>query len=300
MRELILSPITSMASGGGTDEGHAAVGDGPGEVGVLREEAVAGVDAVGAALLDGVEDGLGVQVALGRRLAAEGVRLVGHSDVQGFAVELGVDGDGGDAHLAAGPYDTDGDLAAVGDEDLLQHKGPFDSGEGTSQLHAPYGVCHVGRDLGCAPVRGDRLDQRLLRRQARLGAPEGTVAVADHQSAGRGRMDRRWESPPGASCWPRCSSGPTSTPLSCIFVPRRWPWRRPRPAGEVAGVGPVLKWPNDLLVGEAKLAGILAEAEFDRGPRVRGAPGGDAGVRWWSGLGLNVDWPGPDGVGGPA
>jgi BirA family biotin operon repressor/biotin-[acetyl-CoA-carboxylase] ligase len=56
----------------------------------------------------------------------------------------------------------------------------------------------------------------------------------------------------------------------------------------VAGVGPVLKWPNDLLVGEAKLAGVLAEAEFE-------------GPTTWAvvvGIGLNVDWPGPAGVGG--
>ena len=70
------------------DEGHAAVGDGPGEVGVLGEEPVSGMDAVGAALLDGGEDGLGVQVALGRRLSAQRIRLVGHADVQGFAVEV--------------------------------------------------------------------------------------------------------------------------------------------------------------------------------------------------------------------
>ena len=80
-RELILSPMTSMASGGGPMKVTPALGDGPGEVGVLREEAVARVDAVGAALLDGVQDGLGVQVALGSRLATEGVGLVGHPHV---------------------------------------------------------------------------------------------------------------------------------------------------------------------------------------------------------------------------
>ena len=49
--------------------------------------------------------------------------------------------------------------------------------------------------------RFDEIDSTnaYLRREARLGAPEGTVAVAEHQSAGRGRLDRRWESPPGAS-----------------------------------------------------------------------------------------------------
>ena len=57
---------------------------------------------------------------------------------------------------------------------------------------------------------------------------------------------------------------------------------------KVAGVGPVLKWPNDLLVRESKLAGVLAEAEFD----------GSVARAVIVGLGLNVDWPGPDGVKG--
>ena len=73
---------------------------------------------VGAAALDDVEDGLGVQVALGRGLAAERVGLVGQAHVQGVAVEVGVHGDGGDAELAARADDADGDLAPVGDQDL--------------------------------------------------------------------------------------------------------------------------------------------------------------------------------------
>ena len=274
------------------DEGHAAVGDGPGEVGVLREEPVAGVDAVGPALLDGVEDGLGVQVALGRRLAAEGVRLVGHPDVQGFAVEVGVDGDGGDAHLAAGPDDTDGDFAAVGDEDLLQHAGPFDSGQGTSQLHGPYGVCHVGRDLGRAPVRRDRLDQRLPARPGPPGAPEGTVAVADHQSAGRGRLDRRWEAPAGASLLVSVLFRPEFDPAELHLCTAAVALAAAEACRRVAGVGPVLKWPNDLLVGEAKLAGVLAEAELRRRS--------GCAVAVVVGLGLNVTGPVPPGSGAPA
>jgi BirA family transcriptional regulator, biotin operon repressor / biotin---[acetyl-CoA-carboxylase] ligase len=58
----------------------------------------------------------------------------------------------------------------------------------------------------------------------------------------------------------------------------------------VAGVEAVLKWPNDVLVGEAKLAGVLAEAEFEGGRPDRCAV--------VVGMGLNLDWPGPPGVGG--
>ena len=79
------------------------------------------MDAIGAAVTDRVEDRVGVEIALGRGLPAERVRLVGEPDVQCVAIELGVDGDGLDAELASGADDAHGDLAAVGDQDLLQH-----------------------------------------------------------------------------------------------------------------------------------------------------------------------------------
>ena len=77
------------------------------------------MDGVGTALLDGVQDRVGVEVALGRGLPAERVRLVGEADVERVAIELAVDGDGLDAELASGADDAHGDLATVGDQDLL-------------------------------------------------------------------------------------------------------------------------------------------------------------------------------------
>ncbi len=127
-----------------------------------------------------------------------------------------------------------------------------------------------------------------LRREARHGAPEGLVAVADHQTAGRGRLDRRWESPPGANLLasvllrPACDAGDVHLASAAVALAAA------DACAEVAGVEPALKWPNDLLVGEAKLAGVLAEAEFD-GPRLAAVV---------VGIGLNVAWPGPAEVGG--
>jgi BirA family biotin operon repressor/biotin-[acetyl-CoA-carboxylase] ligase len=91
------------------------------------------------------------------------------------------------------------------------------------------------------------------------GAPEGLVALADFQSAGRGRLDRRWESPPGASLL--CSIllrpdvGPDQLQLvvACVALAARAALVR------LSGVRPVLKWPNDLIVADAKIAGLLAE-----------------------------------------
>src|SRR5580698_6378077 len=123
------------------DESDAPLGDGAGEVGVLGEEAVTGVDGVGAALLDGAEDRLGVEVALGRRLAAEGVGLVGHADMQGVAIEVGVHGHRADAELAARPDDPDGDLTTICNKDLLNHAG----------LSSVRRTFTIARTLWCVP-----------------------------------------------------------------------------------------------------------------------------------------------------
>jgi BirA family biotin operon repressor/biotin-[acetyl-CoA-carboxylase] ligase len=92
-------------------------------------------------------------------------------------------------------------------------------------------------------------------------APEGTVLVAEHQEAGRGRLDRSWISPPRA--------GLTVSVLVRPDVPAaRRGWLSlltgvalAEAVSEVAEVRASLKWPNDLLAPDgAKLAGILAEA----------------------------------------
>ncbi len=107
--------------GGRPDPRHAGGGDGAGEVGILREEPVARMHALGAALADRVEDRVGVQIALGGSLPAERVRLVGVPHVGRVAIELGVDGDGRDAELATRAHHANSDLASVGDEDLREH-----------------------------------------------------------------------------------------------------------------------------------------------------------------------------------
>ncbi len=111
-----------------SDEDHAEVRDRASEVGVLREEPVAGMDAIRAAAPDDVEDRRGVEIALRRRLATEGVRLVGEADMQCVAIELGVHGDRADAELTSGAHDPHRDLAAIGDEDLLEHAANVGSG----------------------------------------------------------------------------------------------------------------------------------------------------------------------------
>jgi BirA family biotin operon repressor/biotin-[acetyl-CoA-carboxylase] ligase len=119
---------------------------------------------------------------------------------------------------------------------------------------------------------------------AKVGEPEGAVLVADHQVAGRGRLGRSWQAAPG-----------TGLAVSMLLRPsapaHRWPWL-PLLAGVAVvetlrrypGAEPVLKWPNDVLLGSAKLAGILVE-------RVDGPAGAAAVV----GVGVNVS-DAPDGA----
>ena len=96
------------------------------------------------------------------------------------------------------------------------------------------------------------------------GAPEGVLLAAEAQSAGRGRMGRAWVSPPRAALTFSLLVRPAAVP------PARRGWL-PLLAGvavatavtAVTGVQTRLKWPNDVLAGPAKLAGILAEAAGD-------------------------------------
>src|SRR5690606_9129364 len=105
------------------DERDALADAQVGEVAVLRQEPVAGVDGLGAGLLRDLHDALAHQVRLARRRRAAVPALVGEAHVQGVAVDVRVDGDRLDAHLAAGAHHAHRELPAIGDQDLLEHGG---------------------------------------------------------------------------------------------------------------------------------------------------------------------------------
>jgi BirA family transcriptional regulator, biotin operon repressor / biotin---[acetyl-CoA-carboxylase] ligase len=132
------------------------------------------------------------------------------------------------------------------------------SGEPTPEAVLPLLTGRLGRPYRY--VEETASTQRLLGPDA----PEGETVVANHQTAGRGRLGRDWEAPPG-----------TSVLLSVCLRPAVAPARLPEltvvAAGAVAeaiaaetGVEPTLKHPNDLLVDGRKIAGILAEASEGR------------------------------------
>ncbi|HKO97875.1 MAG TPA: biotin--[acetyl-CoA-carboxylase] ligase [Pyrinomonadaceae bacterium] len=96
-------------------------------------------------------------------------------------------------------------------------------------------------------------------RQAGEGAPEGLCIVAAEQTAGRGRLERQWISPKGAGLY-------FSMILRPQFDQSRWAILTMLAAvavhdtlTEVFGLAPDIKWPNDVLINDKKICGILAE-----------------------------------------
>ena len=103
--------------------------------------------------------------------------------------------------------------------------------------------------------------------------PVGSIVVADHQSAGRGRLDRRWEAPPG-----------TALLVSFVLARNRNPvlsLAAGVAAAQACGPNVRLKWPNDLVLDDRKLGGILVETNADKaicgvGVNLSWAPAGAA------------------------
>ncbi|MFH1220810.1 MAG: biotin--[acetyl-CoA-carboxylase] ligase [Candidatus Eisenbacteria bacterium] len=102
-------------------------------------------------------------------------------------------------------------------------------------------------------------------RLAKQGADHGTVVVAEEQTEGRGRLGRRWESPPGLGLWfslvlrpdldARASSAVSLVCALGVAVALRKRY----------GIKADVKWPNDVVVGPRKICGILTEADFTDG-----------------------------------
>jgi BirA family biotin operon repressor/biotin-[acetyl-CoA-carboxylase] ligase len=117
-----------------------------------------------------------------------------------------------------------------------------------------------------------------VRRHATEGAPEGTVILAERQSAGRGRLGRTWDSPDRVGLYLSVLLRPPD-PLHRIG---RYPIAAAvavcAACREVAGDRVILKWPNDVLANGGKLAGILAEMR--QGP---------SGAELVLGVGINVN-----------
>ncbi len=116
---------------------------------------------------------------------------------------------------------------------------------------------------------------------AERGGDDGTVVLADEQTAGRGRHGRRWHSPPGRGVWLGYLMCPVGRPAGGVLALRVG---LAVAAGmDDLGLAIRLKWPNDLILRDRKLGGILCEARW-KGER----------LGWVAiGVGLNITGPMP-------
>lgn len=118
---------------------------------------------------------------------------------------------------------------------------------------------------------------RVVADLAKQGLPEGQVILADHQSAGRGRLDRDWLDTPGSSVLMSILLRPKFSPQFFFLITSSLSLAALRVLESKFSIRCQLKWPNDVMVADKKIAGVLAEA----------AP--DAQQRFWvvAGIGLN-------------
>jgi BirA family biotin operon repressor/biotin-[acetyl-CoA-carboxylase] ligase len=139
--------------------------------------------------------------------------------------------------------------------------------------------------LVCLAETTSVLDE--LHRLAAQGATAGTAVLADRQTRGRGRQGRSWQSPAGRGIWLAflVRPGPPETGLLALRV-----GLAVARAVEAVGAAARIKWPNDVMLGDRKLAGILCEARWE-----------SARPAWVAvGIGINVKGPLPDEIAGLA
>lgn len=94
---------------------------------------------------------------------------------------------------------------------------------------------------------------------AARGAPEGTVVIAERQTAGKGRLGRSFASPPGVGLYLSVVLRPEAPPASLLHLTAAAAEAAVEAVAQIAGVRPGIKWTNDLILNGRKLAGILTE-----------------------------------------
>lgn len=95
------------------------------------------------------------------------------------------------------------------------------------------------------------------------GAPEGAVVIADSQTAGRGRMDRRFQSPKGKGIYLTLLLRPKLPPERLLSITALAGVAVCRAVEQVCGIHPQLKWPNDPVVNRKKICGVLTEMSLE-------------------------------------
>ena len=117
----------------------------------------------------------------------------------------------------------------------------------------------VGRRIHHYDLIGSTMDE--ARRLAAEGMPEGTVVIAEEQTAGRGRFNRAWVSPRGENLSFSVILTPTAKQLPYMNMAATLAVART--VADTADLKPTIKWPNDVRVGGLKISGILIETAIE-------------------------------------
>ena len=180
---------------------------------------------------------------------------------------------GGDCGLGSGPSEEGG---AIAPPSFLPHYTTMTENELLpATILSRLKTSFVGQDVLYFPSVPSTMD--AAKDVARRGCREGTIVVADEQTAGRGRLGRNWVTPAGSSIALSVILKPELYQLSALTMIASLAVARS--IEQVTGLHPTIKWPNDVLVNGKKVCGILADSEL----------GGEE-VHWAVvGIGLNVN-----------
>ncbi len=135
---------------------------------------------------------------------------------------------------------------------------------------------YVGRNLRY--LKTTVSTQNVAREEAERGAPDGTAVLAEEQTSGRCRIGRSWVSPAGQNLYLTLVMRPPARRLRLLSIVS--PLAIAEALEEAVGLSSRIKWPNDVIVGGRKIAGILIETEL----------AGDAVKYALVGMGLNVNF----------
>src|ERR1700753_1453172 len=131
----------------------------------------------------------------------------------------------------------------------------------TAAINAALVGTRFGRSLQPFPCVGST--NAMLLESAAQGSPEGTVFVADEQTAGRGRGGHSWHSSPGDGLYVSVLTKPSLPLNQALRISLATGLAAQTAIRETTGVAVDLRWPNDLLYDGRKCGGILVETALD-------------------------------------
>jgi len=126
-----------------------------------------------------------------------------------------------------------------------------------AELAAGLDCRRVGSRIAC--LKETDSTNQVAFRMAEEGAPEGTVVIADAQSAGKGRLGRTWLSPPGVNLYCSVVLRPPISPVAACQLTFLSVVAVARAIEACSTLTPQIKWPNDILIAGKKVAGLLNE-----------------------------------------